>query len=175
MVAAGCLPWQGSSLTFNAEVTPMKALLLLLVLPFTQLDPNAYQSFIVNWAPAASPFCAAIDSASQWNAVFHPAPVMGANRTFAPPASFWADHAVLLVARVVPAGRTSAIFRLTSVVRSGGTTTVAYAFRPPSRASSTMKWWMGVAVGRPLSPIVRFQENGRTICTLARGEWESTR
>lgn len=52
------------------------------------LDPNAYQSFIANWTPATEPLCAAIQSQADWDIVFRPAPVIGANRPFAPPAEF---------------------------------------------------------------------------------------
>jgi hypothetical protein len=139
------------------------------------IDPAQYQSFVGNWTPASKPLCAAVGSASQWNRIFHPAPVMGTNRPFSPPDSFWAQHALLVVARVVDAGDTSRVFRVNYVTRTGNVVTLDYAFRPTPYASSTIKWWTGVAIARPLPATVRYRENGRIACSLdlAHGQWST--
>lgn len=133
----------------------------------TLLDPNAYQVFVRHWNPASAPFCAAIASTEQWSDVLHPAAVMRGHKLFAPPASFWQHHAVLFVARTLYAGATTGVFRLRSVERARESTTVSYAFHPTPYASSTMSWWMGVVVDKPLSKPITFRENGRNVCTLS--------
>lgn len=96
---------------------------------YTVLDPKAYQSFVANWTPSNKPLCAAIQSQADWDAVFHPAPVMGANRPFGPPAEFWNDRAVLVLAKVIDNGDTAKVFQLTGVHRDEKIIEVDYSFR----------------------------------------------
>jgi len=141
---------------------------------FTVLSPDDYQSFVGNWKPDSAPLCAAIDSAARWNAVLHPAAVMGAHKPFAPAPSFWASRMVLLLARVTPAGGEGA-FTAPSVAVAGRTLTVSYTFKPPPPASSTIKWYLALAVPKTAPTSVVFQENGHTVCSLrpASGAWLS--
>ncbi|HEY9084652.1 MAG TPA: hypothetical protein VIN40_01720 [Candidatus Tyrphobacter sp.] len=152
---------------------PVLCVALLALTP--TIDPGQYQSFVGNWTPPDKPLCAAIGSAAQWNQIFHPAPVMGAHRPFSPPDSFWAQHAILLVARVVDAGDTSHVFHVNAVARGGNVATLDYAFKPTPRSSSSIKWWTGVAIARPLPATVRYRENGQIVCSLdlAHGQWSS--
>lgn len=141
---------------------------------FTALSPDDYQSFVGTWTPDTAPLCARIDSADDWNALMHPAAVMGAHRPFAPDPSFWTSHRVLLLARVVPAGGAAA-FTAPRVTRSGASLTVSYRFAPPPPASSTIKWYLALAVPKAGSPSVTFQENGAVVCSLgpAASDWVS--
>ena len=140
----------------------------------TVLSPDAYQSFVGNWTPASAPLCAVIDSSTRWNAVLHPAAVMGAGKPFAPPPSFWTSHMVLLLARVIPAGGEGA-FTAPSVAGHGRTLTVSYTFTAPAPASSTIGWYLALAVAKSAPTSVVFEENGHTVCSLspARGAWRS--
>ena len=130
------------------------------------LDPHDYQSFVGNWTPARVPLCAALRSQSDWNGVLHPAAIMGGNKPFSPPADFWNAKAVLLVSRVVDAGDTTNICRLPRLRRSHDAIELDYAFAPTPHASSTMKWYLAVAVAKPLPSTIRFREGGRTLCKL---------
>lgn len=150
------------------------ALMFLLVVPLTacaqngpyqRLDPDAYQSFVGNWKPSNQPFCAVIVSAAQWNGIMHPAPVMGTNRPFGPPGSFWSQHGVLLLARVMSAGDTDRVFRITGFRRTPQQIDLRYTYTPPPKTWSTIKWWMALAVRKPIPNEARFIENGRTVCT----------
>jgi len=132
----------------------------------TTLDPGAYQSFVGNWAPADAPLCAALRSQADWAGVLHPAAVMGGNKAFSPPVDFWNTKAVLLVARVIDAGDTAKVFHLTHLQRSHDAIDLDYAFAAPPHASSTMKWYLAVAVAKPLPPTLRFREDGHIVCTL---------
>lgn len=67
-------------------------------LSYKVLDPNAYQSFVANWTPRSTPLCAAMQSQADWDAIFHPAPVLGTNRPFGPPSELWSGAGVLMVA-----------------------------------------------------------------------------
>jgi hypothetical protein len=140
---------------------------------FTRIAPDAYQSFIGSWSPADAPLCAAISSADEWSAVFHPAPVMGAQRPFAPDPSFWTAHMILLVARVEPSG--GAAFSKPSVSVSDGAVSVRYAYRPPPGAAFTVKDFLALSVPAASPNEVTWIENGRAVCTLhpAAGAWLS--
>jgi hypothetical protein len=142
---------------------------------YVQLDPGAFQSFVRNWTPASKPLCAAIRSQTEWDMIMSPAATMGSSKPFGPPADFWSHSAMLLVARVVDAGDMAQVFRLQRVGRAAGTIDIAYSFAPPPKASSTMKWWLGVEVEKPLPKTIRFVEGGRVVCTLvpASGAWRT--
>ena len=141
--------------------------------PYQRLSPGDYQSFVGNWAPNSAPLCAALRSGADWERVLHPAPTMWRHKPFAPSAAFWTGHAVLLVARVANAGPTADILTHEHVRRAKDALEVDYAFRPTPPASSTIKWYLALAVPRPLPPEVRFKEGGRLVCTLkpAAGVW----
>ncbi|HEY4919455.1 MAG TPA: hypothetical protein VII40_05065 [Xanthobacteraceae bacterium] len=131
---------------------------------YVVLDPDSFQSFVANWMPETEPKCAAMRSRADWDKVMHPAPVMGGSKPFAPGPDVWAHDGVLLVARVIPAGDTANVFKLQGVRRADERIDVDYAFTPPARSSSTVKWWLGVRVAKPLTATVRFVENGRVVC-----------
>jgi hypothetical protein len=141
---------------------------------FTPLSLDAYQSFVGSWTPDNAPLCAEINSAARWNAVLHPAAVMGADKAFAPAPSFWTSHMVLLLARVVPAGGEGA-FTAPSITSTGRTLRVSYDFTAPPLASSTMKGYLALAVPKSTATSVVFRQNGRRVCALhpAVGAWLS--
>jgi hypothetical protein len=134
--------------------------------PFSRLDPNAFQSFVVNWADAEQPFCRTMLSASDWDRWLKPAATMGFRRPFAPPAKLWNSHAVLLVARVVSAGDTSDVFSHLRMTGDERELALDYRFAPNPPASSTMKWYLALEIPKPLPPTVVVRENGRSVCTL---------
>jgi hypothetical protein len=137
-------------------------------LAYKILDPGAYQSFVMNWTPADAPLCVTMQSQADWERVFHPAPIMGGYRPFSPPAEFWRTAGVLMVARVVNGGDTAHVFQVTGVRRDADSIDVDFGFHPPPEASFQVKWWLGVAVEKPLAPTVRFKEDGHLLCTVDR-------
>jgi hypothetical protein len=94
------------------------------------LASEAFQSFVKNWQPASRPLCATLLSQADWDKVLHPAPTMGSSGPYAPPPATWNDSAVLLVARVVYAGNTAKVFRLSRTAKRGDALEVDYRFRP---------------------------------------------
>lgn len=133
---------------------------------YEQLDPNAYQSFVANWEPDVGPLCAVIRTQADWDRVLKPAPTMGRTKPFSPPPEFWKFKAILLVAHVIGAGDTSSVFQVQHLVRGKGGMQLDYRFTPTPPASSSIKWYLAVAVPKPLPKLVRFTENRRLICTL---------
>lgn len=137
---------------------------------YTLLNPSDYQSFVGNWSPDDHPFCAAFASAADWDAVMHPAATMGSH-TYAPPASFWADHTVLLLARVAPRGGDAAhVLQVEDVRRTRDGVEVAYTFTPPPAASSTAKYYVAISVAKPVPSAIRFGENGAVTCETQLGQ-----
>lgn len=139
------------------------------------LDPNAYQSFIVNWTPDSAPLCAALRDSGDWDKLMHPAPLMGGNKPFGPDKEFWGHHSVLVFARVVPMGDATKVFTVDSLSTAAGTVTVKLATALPAPASSNMKAWLGIVVVKPLPARIRFVENGKPVCAVdwRTGKWVS--
>lgn len=137
--------------------------------PFEPLRAGDYQSFVGNWEGSA-PLCVAISSAAEWDAVIHPAAVMGAHRPYAPPAAFWRDRTLLLIARVgAPGpGGVDGTLRISGVESRRGRIEVATLFSQAPSANYTAKLWVGAVVRRPLaSRTVAFTESGRILCTVS--------
>ena len=137
---------------------------------YQALDPAAFQSFVGNWTPDSAPLCAVIDAAARWDAVMHPAAVMGGAKQFAPPAETWASQDVLLIARVIPGGAKGPAFEPVSVAAAGGSVEVDYKFTAPPASSYTIKSYMALEVPKPVPATVVFKENGRTVCALKPGD-----
>jgi hypothetical protein len=145
-------------------------------LPAKTLNPNDYQSFVVNWSPDAKPLCAVMLSQADWDKVMHPAPVMGGAKPFSPVNFDWNKDEILLIARVINGGGdNSKVFSLTGVTTSAKGLNLAYGFKPTPAASYTIKGSMLVVVPRAAKSPVRFVENGKATCALdpAKGKWVS--
>jgi hypothetical protein len=141
--------------------------------PPQTVDPSQFQSFLGSWSPSTAPLCAAIDSASRWETLFHPAAVMYANRPFEPAPAYWIGHGTIVVARAIYNGDTAHVFAVNSVTRDNGAMRIDYTFRPTPKSSSTMNWWFGISVSKPMPQTIEIAENGKLVCTLntARGPW----
>ena len=147
----------------------LQALLLAAVLATPQpmlFHPQDYQDYVVHWRPANAPLCKALTSEAAWEQTLHPAAVMGTRRPFAPPAAFWRTHALLFVARTIYAGPVDNVLNVRRIVRSRDRIVLDYTFSPTPHASSTMNWWIGAVVAKPLPALIVFRENDRTVCTL---------
>jgi hypothetical protein len=138
--------------------------------PYRIIPASTYQSFIKNWDEKTNHvLLASIASLEQWDAVFHPAPLMGGSKPFAPDASLFAKERVLIVARVVPPseGSTTQVFRVDKVSVTNGALTVRYTFREPTtKASCLIKEYLAVAVPTGTYRKVVFIENGAPVGEL---------
>ncbi|MFM7243377.1 MAG: hypothetical protein ACKO40_04270, partial [Planctomycetaceae bacterium] len=131
---------------------------------FTTVAASDYASFLVNWDEASAPvFVAAIRTPQEYAAAFHPAPVMGNRRPFAPADEFFADAMLLVVARVIdaPAAGEKPL-AVESLVADGDDLVLRYRFTPPSSvATHTVKQTLVVRVPKRGGGRVRFVENGQ--------------
>jgi hypothetical protein len=137
---------------------------------YTVLNAEDYHVFVAPWAPADQPFCAAFQTAADWEARMHPAATMGANK-FAPPPEIWGDHAVLLIARETNPGDLAHIFTVTGVTKSADADAldVHTTFTPPPRSTYTIGAYVAVEVSKPLPHVIHFEENGRDVCEIRPG------
>ncbi|MBS0385640.1 MAG: hypothetical protein JSS00_09870 [Proteobacteria bacterium] len=135
--------------------------------PYTVLNPNDYHVFVAPWDPADQRFCAAFQSAADWEARMHPAAVMDENR-FAPPAEIWRDHAVVMMARETNAGDPAHLFTVTGVTKStdADALDVHTDFTPAPASTSTIIAYVAVQVPKPLPHVIHFSENGRDVCEI---------
>jgi hypothetical protein len=134
--------------------------------PYEVIGPRDFQVFVTHWSPPSEPLCVAIRSAEEWTRIFHPAPVMGGNRPFAPPAGFWRDHIVLMIARSMPMGDVDDAIRVEGVNETAGRLQVQLGFHVVD-SSATMNAWRGVVIGRPDRLFyVSFRAGSENVCTL---------
>lgn len=129
---------------------------------FRRLDFTLYHVFVGPKAAPGRPFCAALDSADAWRATMQPAAVMGEN-LFAPPDDMWADHAVLLIARLVGADPGDAL-RVEGIRRTDAALDVRYTLADAAQSGTDFNWPIAVTVAKPLPAKIRFLENGRVVC-----------
>jgi hypothetical protein len=142
-------------------------------LPLRRDAADRYQNFIVNWDPTAPVLCGVVRGPADYAQVFHPAPVIGGRKPFAPPDESFAEETLLVVARVVPGGVAHTLV-IDTVEASGGDLVVHCRFQPGAGASTFMVKQAALAwIPRVTAPRVRFLENGtlRATLDLAAGSW----
>ncbi len=146
---------------------------------FRVMGSQEYNSFVKEWDNKKEPLLyALIQSQAQWNAVFHPAPVMGgANKKFVPDEATFEKEALLLVARVTAApGRDSlkSVFQAAGVTAGGDGIVLSYKFEQPhSKQPFKAKSFLGVWIPRQEFKKIKFVENGEQvgILDLSGGQW----
>lgn len=136
---------------------------------FTTVAAGDYASFLVTWDEASAPvFVAAIRTPQEYAAAFHPAPVMGNRRPFAPPDEFFADAMLLVVARVVDAPAAGERpLAVESLATEGEDLVLRYRFTPVAApATFRIKEVLLVRVPKRGGGSVRFVENGQPVGEL---------
>lgn len=127
---------------------------------------DEYQSFVGNWDEQAAPvLCALIRSPAEWDAVFHPAPLMRGKKPFGPEAKVFETEQVLIVARVMDAPQGD-VFKVEQVSADGDVLTLRYTFTAPKAASYTVKQFLGLRVPKRDYAKVVVVENGKPVVTL---------
>ena len=134
---------------------------------FSRFGADDYQSFVQNWDEKALPVRSALlRSPAEWDAVFHPAPVMRGRKPFGPAAQEFATNDFLVVARVIPAP-TGEVFKVEQVTAENDTLTVRYTFTAPRPASYDVKQFLGLRLPkRPFAKVVLI-ENGQPAGSFA--------
>ena len=161
-----------------------------------------YQIFVKNWDDLAHPvLCALIESSARWDDVFHPAPVMGGKRAFAPERKEYETSELLVIARVVAqssGGRSQEVWKVEKIVAVGEELEVRYRYDEPRRAaphrvkevlgvmpgddpsrrsfgtgSYRVKEVLGVWIPRHPYQKISFIENGKPVgvLELKQGQW----
>ena len=118
---------------------------------------------------------AIIQTPAQYAALFHPAPVMGGKRPFAPKPEFFNKEQILVVARVTLAPKDlDKVFEVERVVEKGHALELHYRFTAPdSHATYTVKSQLAIRIPKHDYASVTFVENGKQIGVLkpAEGQW----
>ena len=145
------------------------------VVPIRRDDPAGYQNFVVNWDAGTEVLCAIVRTPADYARLFHPAPVIGGKKPFAPPdAAFEKEHLVV-IARVV-GGDGGSSLAIERVVEKEGSLVVHGRFKPSTAQSSfsikqaALAWIPAREPGQ-----MTFLENDTTVATLdsSGGEWVS--
>ena len=102
-------------------------------MPFQFVGKNEYRNFVANWDDSHAVFMALIRTPAEYAAVFHPAPVGGNTKPFAPPPELFDEQMILVVSRVVTApAEGEKILTVQGLETDGGTLTLRYHFAPPA-------------------------------------------
>ena len=128
-----------------------------------------YQCYIKNWDEKQNPvLCAVVRTPADFSALFHPAPVGGTQRPFAPPPEFFTKEQILVVARVMPAQSSpDGGFTLEKLTRQNNDLAFHYRFQPhTSNATFSVKNFLALRLPQHPYASVTFYENGRKIKTL---------
>lgn len=130
---------------------------------------DEYQCFIKNWDEKQNPvLCAVVRTPADFSALFHPAPVGGTQRPFAPPPEFFTKEQILVVARVMPAQSSpDGGFTLEKLTRQNNELALHYRFQPhTSNATFSVKNFLALRLPQHPYASIAFYENGRKIKTL---------
>jgi hypothetical protein len=140
------------------------------VIPIRRDDPARYQNFVVNWDAGTELLCAVVSTPADYARLFHPAPVIGGKKPFAPPDTAFEKERLLVVARVV-GGDGGSVLAIERVVEKEGSLEVRCRFNPSTAQSSFSIKQVALAwiPAREPGPVT-FIENDTTIATLDAGK-----
>jgi hypothetical protein len=139
---------------------------------FRVLDSGHFQSFVGNWDDKKHPVLyALIRNSDEWDAVFHPAPLMRDDRPFGPDEELYDKEQILIVSRVV---KPSSTLKVKEVSESKDELILSYDF-----ATKNLKetFWIGqyflVIIPKKDYKRIVFIENEKRIGALntAKGQW----
>lgn len=142
-------------------------------IPLRRDDPDRYQNFVVNWDAERELLCAVVSTPADYARLFHPAPVIGGKKPFAPPDDAFTKEQLLVIARVV-GGDGGSVLEIKRVVAKEGAIEVHLDDRPATKpATFTVKQAALAWIPRRDGGRVTFVAKGETIATLdpAGGDW----
>jgi hypothetical protein len=143
---------------------------------YKRMSVGDYQNFLKNWDEKKhAVLYALLQTPAQYDALFHPAPVMGNKRRFAPEAKLYAEEQILVVARVMAApGNMDKVFEVERVTETNQELVLHYRFNEPrTNATSSVKNYLAIRIPRRDYKRVVFVENGKQVGELntAKGQW----
>ena len=133
-------------------------------------DPLRYQNFVGNWDAGTDVLCAVVRNPADYARLFHPAPVIGGKKPFAPPDEAFQKEHLLVIARVV-GGDGGSTFTIERVLEKDGGLEVHSRFKPSGATSSFSIKQAALAwiPAREPGPVT-FIENDETVATLGAGK-----
>lgn len=143
--------------------------------PHRRDDPDRYQNFVVNWDAGTDLLCAVVSTPADYARLFHPAPVIGGKKPFAPPDDAFTKEHLLVVARVV-GGNGGSVLEIKRVVEKDGDLEIHLDDRPSTApATFTVKQAALAWIPRRDAGQMTFFAKGEAIATLdpAAGTWIS--
>ena len=143
---------------------------------YRRMGIGDYQNFLQNWDETKQPVLyALIQTPAQYDALFHPAPVMGNKRPYSPEADVYTKEQILVVARVMVAPEDMGkVFEVESVSEQGQELTIRYRFNEPkTKATFSVKNYLALRIPKQDYRKVTFFENGKQVGELkpAEGQW----
>lgn len=141
--------------------------------PHRRDDPDRYQNFVVNWDAGTDLLCAVVSTPADYARLFHPAPVIGGKKPFAPPDDAFTKEHLLVVARVV-GGNGGSVLEIKRVVEKDGDLEIHLDDRPSTApATFTVKQAALAWIPRRDAGQMTFVAKGEAIATLdpAAGTW----
>jgi len=136
---------------------------------YKRMSVGDYQNFLKNWDDKKHVVLyALIQTSARYDALFHPAPVMGARRPFAPDAEVYAKEQILVVARVMVAPENmDKVFEVERITEKGQELALYYHFNEPkTKATFSVKNYLAVRIPKRDYKKVIFVENGKQIGEL---------
>jgi hypothetical protein len=143
---------------------------------YQRMGIGDYQNFLNNWDEKThAVLYALIQTPAQYDALFHPAPLMRDKRPFAPEAEFYMKEQILVVARVMVAPENmNKVFEAERVAERDQELALHYRFNEPgTSATFSVKNYLAVRIPRHEYKKVTFFENGKQVGELktAEGQW----
>ncbi len=143
---------------------------------YKRMGIGDYRNFLKNWDEKKhAVLYALIQTPAQYDALFHPVPLMGAKRPFAPETALYTKEQILLVARVTVAPEDmDRVFEVERVTERDQQLALYYRFNEPkTNATFSVKNYLAVRTPRHDYKKVTFFENGKQVGELkpAEGQW----
>lgn len=143
---------------------------------YKRMGIGDYRNFLKNWDEKKhAVLYALIQTPGQYDALFHPAPLMGAKRPFAPDAYVYTKEQILVVARVTGAPENmDKVFEVERVIERDQELALHYRFNATrTNATFSVKNYLAVLIPRHDYKKVTFFENGKQVGELnsAEGQW----
>ena len=143
---------------------------------YKRMGIGNYQNFLKNWDEKKhAVLYALIQTPAQYDALFHPAPLMGAKRPFAPEAEVYMKEQILVVARVIVAPvNMDKVFEVERVTERDQELALHYRFNETkTNATFSVKNYLAIRIPRHDYKKVTFFENGKQVGELntAESQW----
>ena len=155
----------------TTSVSPLMAAEQLVA--YIRISTNQYQNFIKNWDDKNHPLLVAcIDTAAHYDAVFHPAPVIGGKKAFAPDATLYEKEQILIIARVMKNPENmDKVFVVKEVSANLNQLTILYQYdEPKNDATSQVKNFLALQIPKISYAKVTIYENDKMVAALKPSE-----